>query len=29
VKPFVESYQSAEVKAFVEQTFQGSVLASW
>ncbi|MCZ8313739.1 MetQ/NlpA family ABC transporter substrate-binding protein [Phreatobacter sp.] len=29
VKPFVESYQSAEVKAFIERTFQGSVLPSW
>jgi D-methionine transport system substrate-binding protein len=29
VKTLVESYQSAEVKAFVESTFQGSVLASW
>ncbi|CEJ14628.1 D-methionine-binding lipoprotein MetQ precursor [bacterium YEK0313] len=29
VKPLVESYQSAEVKAFIEKTFQGSVIASW
>jgi D-methionine transport system substrate-binding protein len=29
VKPFVESYQSAEVKAFVDKTFQGAVLAAW
>lgn len=29
VKPFVESYQSAEVRDFVEKTFQGSVLSSW
>ena len=29
VKPLVESYQSAEVKAFIERTFQGSVLPSW
>ncbi|MFT3952884.1 MAG: MetQ/NlpA family ABC transporter substrate-binding protein [Piscinibacter sp.] len=29
VKPVVESYQSPEVKAFIEKTFQGAVLASW
>ncbi|MBL8569817.1 MAG: MetQ/NlpA family ABC transporter substrate-binding protein [Phreatobacter sp.] len=29
VKPFVESYQSAEVREFVQKTFQGSVLSSW
>lgn len=29
VKTFVESYQSPEVKAFVEKTFQGSVLVAW
>jgi D-methionine transport system substrate-binding protein len=29
VKPFVESYQSAEVREFVDKTFQGSVLPSW
>lgn len=29
IKPLVESYQSAEVKAFIEKTFQGSVIAAW
>lgn len=29
VQPFVESYRSPEVKAFIERTFQGSVLPSW
>jgi D-methionine transport system substrate-binding protein len=29
VKTLVESYQSPEVKAFVETKFQGAVLASW
>lgn len=29
VKPLVESYQSDEVKAFIDKTFQGSVIASW
>jgi D-methionine transport system substrate-binding protein len=29
VKTLVESYQSAEVKAFVEGQFHGAVLASW
>lgn len=29
VRAFVGSYQSDEVKGFVDRTFQGSVLASW
>jgi D-methionine transport system substrate-binding protein len=29
VKSLVDSYHSPEVKAFVEDKFQGSVLASW
>jgi D-methionine transport system substrate-binding protein len=29
VRPFVESYQSTDVREFVEKTFQGSVLPSW
>ncbi|WP_407523922.1 MetQ/NlpA family ABC transporter substrate-binding protein [Methylobacterium oryzisoli] len=29
VKALVESYRSPEVKAFVEKTFEGSVLPSW
>ncbi len=29
VKALVDSYQSPEVKAFVEQTFGGAVLAGW
>jgi D-methionine transport system substrate-binding protein len=29
VKSLVESYRSAEVKAFIATTFQGSVLTSW
>lgn len=29
VKTLVESYQSPEVKAFIADTFKGSVLASW
>lgn len=29
VRTLVESYQSPEVKAFIEETFQGAVLAGW
>jgi D-methionine transport system substrate-binding protein len=29
VRTLVESYQSPEVKAFVESKFQGAVLTSW
>jgi D-methionine transport system substrate-binding protein len=29
VKALVEAYRSPEVKAFVEEKFQGAVLASW
>ena len=29
VKKFVEAYQSDEVKAFIEEEFQGSVIPSW
>jgi D-methionine transport system substrate-binding protein len=29
VKTLVESYQSPEVKAFIDEKFKGSVLATW
>jgi D-methionine transport system substrate-binding protein len=29
VKALVEAYQSPEVKAFIAETFKGTVIASW
>ena len=29
VKPLVEAYRSAEVKAFVEKTFKGNIVVAW